>query len=579
VDQPEQQTPLISVIVPARNVATYIEEALSSLESQTFRDFEVLVIDDGSTDGTREIIEGFCAAHARFTAIPGEGHGVSAARNAGLAAARGEYVAFLDGDDRYVPDALELLHERMTETHADLVIGNYLIFDDVHSWHVPDMRSLLEQPEYGPLDPALLSCYVIWNKLYRREIIEAAALRFPPYVFAQDSVFAMRYAFLSRTIVTLDADVCHYRRRSLFGELSATQVISLRSERDHLATHADIRSSAEERWNAELATAEPAELPLLERKRAEYLDRLGAKEVERLVSARYANLWYAEEGVAELISARVAELRDSISYAVWRGLASSHADLCLTRLPRSRAEAAREPILSVIVWDDGRSSESLDATMHSIYAQRFPLFEVVVAESTARDLKPEVREFANLRVIDAPNRAALIATALESTSAEYVLFAEPGVVYRITAFRRMWKRLSRGNCDAVSCPVAHVDEGEDPRVIAAHRVAFYDPVPVRGGVDESRTKLDRMLANKLIRRSYLQLSGFSASSTPGHDAEELYRNAYVLLAPRERLMYTAASEDEFTAAFLGIDRGKLPWGFRRRLARADAAELERGGAR
>jgi hypothetical protein len=217
--------------------------------------------------------------------------------------------------------------------------------------------------------------------------------------------------------------------------------------------------------------------------------------------------------------------------------------------------------------------------MHSIYAQRFPLFDVYVAEPTARNLKAHVRDSANLYVVDAPDRASFVTRVLESTAAEYVLFAEAGVVYRVTAFRRMWKRLSSGNCDAVSCPVAHLGEGEQPQVIAAHRVAFHNPLPVRGSVDESRAAFDRMLANKLIRRSYLQLSGFSPSETPRLDAEQLYRTAYVLHAPRERLMYTTLSEEAFAASFLGIEGGRLSWGVRRLLARADAAELLLGEGR
>ena len=569
---PHHQTPAVSVIVPAHNVVAYIAEALESLESQTFTDFEVVVVDDGSTDGTREIIEAFCAARPRFHAIAQDRLGVSAARNAGLDVARGEYIAFLDGDDVYLPDTLRLLHGRATATQADLVIGDYVIFDDVHSWHVPDMQTLLEQPSYTCLDPALLSCYVIWNKLYRRSIIEDAQLRFPPYVFAQDSVFAMRYAFLSETIVTLHEDVCRYRRRSLFGELSATQVISLRSEHDHLATHADIRSSAEARWADEIARADAAERAGLELKGAEYLDRLGAKEADRLVGARYANFWHAEEGVAELISARVATLAGSISFAAWQRLARRYSDLCLARLPRSKAEAATQPIVSVVLWDDGVDREALESTMHSLYAQRFPLFEVFVARSTAERLPEHLRGFANLRVVDASDRASLITLALESTSAEYTLLAEAGVVYRITALRRMWKRLSGGNADVVSCPVAHLSSGEEPRVVAAHRVAFHAPAPVKGSMEPSRAALDRMTANKLIRTSFLRQSGFVPSATASLDADELYRRAYVLHAPRERLMYTTLSEKQFMGSYLEVGSGAtFDPGFRWRLFSADAA--------
>lgn len=579
------RAPAISVIVPAHDVAQYVEAALQSLESQTFADFEAFIIDDGSTDGTREIVETFCAGHPRFTAICQDAQGVSAARNAGLDAARGEYVAFLDGDDLYLPDTLRLLHERAIATGADLVIGDYVIFDDVHSWHVPQMETLLARSSYGPLDSELLSCYVIWNKLYRRSIIETANLRFPPYVFAQDSVFAMRYAYLCESIATLQEDVCRYRRRSLFGELSATQVISLRSEHHHLATHADIRAAATLRWDEELERADSSDLPELTRVRAEYFDRLNAKEADRLVGARYANFWHAEEGVAQLISARVAELRSSISFAEWQRLARRYSDLCLSELPSSKQQASESPIISVIVWDDACDLGALESTMHSIYAQRFPLFDAYVSRAVALALPEYGKSFPNLHVIDEQDRSAFLALALESTRAQHVLIAEAGVVYRITALRRMWKRLSGSNCDVVSCPVAHVSEGEQPKVIAAHRIAFYQPLPVRGTLERSQVRLDLMLSNKLIRTSYLRLSGFTPSDTARDDAEALYRDAYVLQAPRERLMYATCSEEEFSSRVLGLGEG--PSGLsaqdRRQLLRADSAakadERQREGQR
>lgn len=99
--------PVVSVIVPAFNVGAYIPQLLRSLSAQTFRRFEAIVVDDGSTDRTREIVESY--ADARIGLICQRNQGVSAARNAGLAAARGEFVIFLDGDDLLHPTALERL--------------------------------------------------------------------------------------------------------------------------------------------------------------------------------------------------------------------------------------------------------------------------------------------------------------------------------------------------------------------------------------------------------------------------------------------------------------------------------------
>ena len=98
--------PKVSVIVPAYNVSKYIPEALASLEKQTFSDFEVLVVDDGSTDDTVAVVQKFCQRDTRFNLLQKPNGGLSSARNYGIRHARGEYIALLDGDDIYHRDKI-----------------------------------------------------------------------------------------------------------------------------------------------------------------------------------------------------------------------------------------------------------------------------------------------------------------------------------------------------------------------------------------------------------------------------------------------------------------------------------------
>lgn len=99
-------TPKISVVVPTYNIEQYIEAALLSLESQSFKNFEALVIDDGSIDKTPEIVKSFCAKDSRFKLLRKPNGGLSSARNYGIRHARGEYIALLDGDDIYNSEKL-----------------------------------------------------------------------------------------------------------------------------------------------------------------------------------------------------------------------------------------------------------------------------------------------------------------------------------------------------------------------------------------------------------------------------------------------------------------------------------------
>lgn len=102
--------PAISLIVPIYNGKDVLPACLASIAAQTFRDFECIVVDDGSTDGTAEVLDEFCAADARFIPLHIENAGVSTARNQGLSQARGEYICFVDGDDIVYPEYLSHLY-------------------------------------------------------------------------------------------------------------------------------------------------------------------------------------------------------------------------------------------------------------------------------------------------------------------------------------------------------------------------------------------------------------------------------------------------------------------------------------
>ena len=101
------RSPLVTVVTPAYNVAKYVGETVDSVLRQTFRDFEYLVVDDGSVDNSADVVKAHVGDDPRFRLVQGEHRGLSAARNAGIREAKGEYIAFLDGDDRWHPKFLE----------------------------------------------------------------------------------------------------------------------------------------------------------------------------------------------------------------------------------------------------------------------------------------------------------------------------------------------------------------------------------------------------------------------------------------------------------------------------------------
>lgn len=120
-----EHTPKVSVIVPVYNVEPYIRQCLDSLINQTLSDIELIVVDDGSPDNCPQIIDEYAAKDGRIRPIHKKNGGVSAARNDGLAAARGEYLHFVDSDDWLAEDALERMVSKAEETDSDVVIGDF----------------------------------------------------------------------------------------------------------------------------------------------------------------------------------------------------------------------------------------------------------------------------------------------------------------------------------------------------------------------------------------------------------------------------------------------------------------------
>lgn len=117
----------VSVVVSCFNIETYVEACLASIARQTYSDFEVILVDDGSTDATAAILDAFVQTRASWTVLHKENGGLSSARNAGIAAAKGDWLVFVDGDDLLEERALELLVNAAIRTSSDLVCANHWV--------------------------------------------------------------------------------------------------------------------------------------------------------------------------------------------------------------------------------------------------------------------------------------------------------------------------------------------------------------------------------------------------------------------------------------------------------------------
>lgn len=209
--------PEISVLVPIYNVERYLAQCLESIQRQTFADFEVICINDGSTDGSRAIIERFLA-DARFRVIDKPNSGYGASMNRGLDEARGRYLAIVEADDFIDPDALEVLHG-IAERHGSEVVKANFYFH----WSEPPRDELFEfvtpsmvGSDVNPLDDPRIFCGKpsIWSALYRMDFLRANGIRFleTPGASYQDAGFAFKVWASARHAALTERAFLHYRQ-------------------------------------------------------------------------------------------------------------------------------------------------------------------------------------------------------------------------------------------------------------------------------------------------------------------------------------------------------------------------------
>lgn len=173
----------VSVVVPVYNVGRYLPYCLSSIAAQTYTDLEIILVDDGSTDDSGLICDDFSRSDKRARVIHQPNQGDFAARQAGLEAAGGEYVYFIDGDDQIRERTIELLVKVMEDCQCDMVAFDFLYTKTVQNdLSGPDEKENVEwidvdEMVFGMLSRADMLWCVVWNKLFRRSLLEGCSYR------------------------------------------------------------------------------------------------------------------------------------------------------------------------------------------------------------------------------------------------------------------------------------------------------------------------------------------------------------------------------------------------------------------
>lgn len=198
---------MVSIIVPIYNTAKMLDDCITSIIKQTYKNIEIVLVNDESTDGSYEIAKSYQEKDERIKLYSIPHRGVSAARNYGLDMAKGDYIQFIDSDDHVEENMIEIMLNKMIETNADIVacnythpsIKNYAMDEEFDTTKIEDC---LKYYQYT------FAAVVPWNKLYKRNIITS---RFDEEVsFCEDDLFGLSNLFNSKKLVTISNVLYHY---------------------------------------------------------------------------------------------------------------------------------------------------------------------------------------------------------------------------------------------------------------------------------------------------------------------------------------------------------------------------------
>lgn len=195
----------VSVIVPCFNAEKYISKALDSLLSQTLDDMEIIVINDGSSDNSKEIIDEYYKKYPdKIRVYHQENKGIASVRNYGLSLVNGEYFGFLDSDDYTKSDMYFKMYAKAKETDADMVVSNFM-------W-VSDKKERLEKegPYIAGKDMMVKLFATLWNKIYKTSLIKESGLKFPDGNRYEDACFLYCLSSILKKVEFIDEAFVSY---------------------------------------------------------------------------------------------------------------------------------------------------------------------------------------------------------------------------------------------------------------------------------------------------------------------------------------------------------------------------------
>ena len=413
----------VSFIIPAYNAADTIERTIDSVLAQRMRDFELLLIDDGSTDDTLLILEERAARDARIKVLRNTcNKGVSAARNLGLDHSAGEFVRFIDADDTIPAGSTGDMVRIANRRHADMVMGVMRRHSAVHSYNYGRTIRAAEQKTFDRYDENLIHSFSICNKMFRRSVIEKHHIRFASYKHAEDGLFLYDFLQYTNHLAGYKKIAYVYNKPEFFEKPSATKQLT----KEMLEGILEI---------ADKIIGMHPDAP------QRFIDDFRARILgTTLINEYYRQLWRMDQETFELLMEKISAYWEMLPEKQRRSVKALNKDLPAPDHLAIRKEICDNPVFTIVV-DKAVSGEHLEILLASLYYQKMPYFKVVVDPERARDLSSVFRGQENLEI--APVQAFLASADQKCPGGTYMQVIGDNITYAYETLARAYVALQK----------------------------------------------------------------------------------------------------------------------------------------
>lgn len=541
----------VSVIIACYNAEKYLAEAIYSAANQTFSasEYEIIAVNDGSADETRSILEAYSAEYPNIRVLNKENGGPSSARNLGLKEAKGEYIYFFDADDIMELDSLECLYNRAKEQDADMVIAKYDIFDKTKKSPVTNISEMVKQDVIDKYDTRILWTFALWNKLFKKSIIDENDISFPPVSNAEDGVFVFKYTFQTKKITGLDKIILHYRKayngiadsittavskKSIVGYMTAHEMIYDTIIKSMLRDYPELKSVDNIRSNLKLSL---------------YINEFYKKLVHLAINQFYAKTLLLDDECAGIVIDSIKLYCSKMSPAILSELQDKHPEVPLYTFGDSKKELLSHKYITAVLYGDENDLHFIPC-LKSIINQNLIGIKIIL-NNTAKDIVQNAGLlYENMEFINADSESELFNGALSSADTDIIIFCDSKFIYANNAFRVANRRYMKEKYDFLT-GVVYADSCSTSVPIEASRrvVEEYQT----GLQTEGILSFDNLLANKFFNVDILKK--INADMSSNGIIEQCYNKGYCCKTNNRQLTF-AGSQEEFTE-YLGSNAKEL----------------------